>query len=334
MQYAIELERVSKRFPRRAGYKDILTFWRRQYMTALDGVSLRVPQAGVFGLLGPNGAGKTTLLKILAGLVLPDEGQVRINGVDVAEHPGKSGHHLMYVSGEERSLYWRLTGKQNLRFFAVLNEVPRRRVEQRVGELLSLVGLVEAADERVVKYSTGMKQRLAIARGLLADPDILLLDEPTKSLDPVRARDLWTFIKEDLVGRHHKTLVIATHNMEEATYLCDQVAILHRGEVKACDTVAALADRLSTPGRRTIIVNNTSYETIAQLRNLAGVHSVNTTARNGHQDFSLEVVVEEPDVHIPLVVEHLVRVGGRVVQVAQERASLGDVIAALSEKTR
>jgi len=266
--------------------------------------------------------------------VLPDEGQVRINGVDVAKHPGKSGRHLMYVSGEERSLYWRLTGKQNLRFFAVLNEVPRRRVEQRVGELLSLVGLVEAVDERVVKYSTGMKQRLAIARGLLADPDILLLDEPTKSLDPVSARHLWTFIKEDLVGRHHKTLVIATHNMEEATHLCDQVAILHRGEVKACDTVAALADRLSTRGRCTIIVNNASYETIAQLRNLTGVHSVNTTARNGHQEFSLEVTVEEPDVHIPLVIEHLVRVGGRVVQVGQKKASLGDVIAALAEKTR
>lgn len=333
-QTAIEVEAVYKRFPRTAGYKDILTFWRRQYVVALNGVDLSVPKGGVFGLLGPNGAGKTTLLKILVGLVLPDQGTVKVNGIDAVRHPDAAKSHLMYVTGEERTLFWRLTGRQNLRFYAALNEVPRKEIDKRIQELLALVGLVEAADERVVKYSTGMKQRLAIARGLLVDPEILLLDEPTKSMDPVGARRLWAFIKDDLTGRHGKTVVVATHNMEEATYLCDRVAILDSGNVKACDTVSALASKLSAWSHCLIEVSRMPSGTLADLRAVDGVRGVEIMAPNGHEDASLEVTVEEPSVHIPIVVEHLVRNGARVVRVEQRKASLGDVIEKMAEGRR
>ena len=334
MENSIEIERVFKQFPRTSGYRDIITFWRRRQITALDGVDLSVPRGSVFGLLGPNGAGKTTLLKILAGLVHADAGVVRVNGVDVARHPRQAREHLMYVSVEERSLYWRLTATQNLRFYAPLYEIPAKQIRRRVGDILALVGLDDVADERVVKYSTGMKQRLAIARGLLSDPDILLLDEPTRSLDPMSARALWKFIKEELVGQHGKTVVIATHNMEEASQLCLRVAILHRGRVSACDTVAAVSDRLAGTGRCTITLAHEDPTIVPRLSHLAGIQTVSPLPTNGHQDFSLEVVVEDPSVHIPMVVEHLVNTGSKVVQVTPARVSLSDAIAALGEGTQ
>ena len=188
MDPAIDLEGVTKRFPRTERYRDILTFWHRRYVTVLSEVSLKVPRRGVFGLLGPNGAGKTTLMKILAGLILPDQGRIEVNGIDIAHQPEEVKGHLTYVSGEERSHYWRLTGRENLRFFAVVNDILRRQQEKRIDEVLSVVSLREAADEMVGRYSSGMRQRLSIARGLLADPEILLLDEPTRSLDPLGTR--------------------------------------------------------------------------------------------------------------------------------------------------
>jgi ABC-2 type transport system ATP-binding protein len=303
-------------------------------VAALDGASLWIPQGGILGLLGPNGAGKTTLLKILAGLILPDTGWAKVYGVDIVKHPNEVRNILTYVSGEERSHYWRLTGRENLNFFAVLNGVPRRRVYRRVQEVLSIVGLHEAADERVGRYSSGMKQRLGIARALLSDVQIMLLDEPTRSLDPVAARRMWTLIKENLVGEHGKTIVLATNNMEEATTLCDQVAVLYQGKVKACDSVATVAAKLIEDDHFVVTVVDTPHAGIDQICQVAGVQSVTAAALNGHQELLLKVAVEEPAVHIPLVLEHLMASGVKVVEVKRVRASLGDAIAALTEEPR
>lgn len=329
---AIDVRGLHKRFPRTAGFRDILTFWRRQYTVALDGVDLQVPEGSIHGVLGPNGAGKTTLLKVLAGLVLPDRGSVRVNGVDTGRHPEQAGRHLTYVSGEERSLYWRLTGRQNLQFFAVLLDVPRGRRRARVDEVLAAVGLADVADNRVVEYSTGMRQRLAIARGLLSEPGILLLDEPTRSLDPATARKLTAFIREDLVGRQGRTVVLATHNMQEAAYLCDLVAVLHRGRVVASGPVAALAARLSAAGQYSITVADVPYDCLLGLKALPGVSALRLPERDGLRPISFQVTVREPSVDIPVVVDWLVRAGGRVAQVSQVTVPLADVIAALAEE--
>jgi ABC-2 type transport system ATP-binding protein len=333
-QYAIQVENLSKRFPRTAGYRDILTFWRRKHVRALDGVSLAVQSGGIFGVLGPNGAGKTTLLKILVGLILPDEGRVLIKGVDASERPGQTQKSLTYVSGDERTLYWRLTGRQNLLFFAALNEIPRRDRAQRVEDVLDIVGLSDVANERVMGYSTGMRQRLALARGILPGPEIILLDEPTRSLDPLSARSFQDFIKHDLAGRHGKTIVLTTHNMEEASYLCERVAILHQGRLKACDTVDAITQKLAGRRRFTVTLAEPLGGVASQLRNLPGVMAVTEDPANGHgyDGLSLEVTVEDPAQHMPLIVECIVRSGGKVVQVSQAQASLTDAIAALTEE--
>ncbi|MEX0763198.1 MAG: ABC transporter ATP-binding protein [Dehalococcoidia bacterium] len=333
MANAVVLENIHKRFTRTAGYRDIILFWRRTTIDALNGVDLTVPEGAAFGLLGPNGAGKTTLLKILAGLVIPTEGTVRILGQDVTGNPALIRKKLMYVTGEERTLYWRLTGRQNLRFYANLFEVPQKKVMERVEEVLEIVDLQDASEEPVMKYSTGMKHRLAIARGLLADPQILLLDEPTRSLDPLSARRLWIFIKDVLIKQLNRTIIIATHNMEEASYLCSQVAVMDKGVVKACDTAENLSRSLDRRRCR-ITVDGISQETITALRSSSGVHDLLVQSPNGHRQYTLEMSVDDPETDIPIVVDQLVRSGGRVSQVVQQQGSLTDVIVELSERSR
>ena len=333
-QPVIEIEGVTKRFPKTSGYRDMLRFWRRRYVTALERIDLEIQPGKVFGILGPNGAGKTTLLKILAGLVLPDNGAVRIDGFDVTKDPDDVKEYLTYISGDERTLYWRLTGRQNLQFFAMLNEIPKRQRQNRIYEVLSLVGLEESADDRVAGYSSGMKQRLVIARGLLSEPDILLLDEPTRSLDPLSARQLQNFIRDELIGRQGKTIIIATHNMEEASFLCDQVAILYEGSVRACDSVDSIAERLAGQGRCVVTVAAEANGLVRDLSALPGVVSVQERPANGHGGTSLSLMVGDPLEHIPLVTEYLVRNGSKVLGISQVKPSLTDAIAAMAEEAR
>ena len=333
MSSAINIEGLVKRFPRTGGYRDILTFWRRPYITALSGADLQVPRGGIFGLLGPNGAGKTTLLKILSGLVIPDEGTIEINGVSLAQQSKQVKRGLMYVSPEERSLNWRLTGLENLYFYATLYELPRKEVKKRVHDLLSVVGLTESAGRRVGQYSSGMRQRLSIARGLMADPDILLLDEPTRSLDPVGARQIWEFIQDELVVKQGRTILLATHNMEEATTVCKRVAIMHHGKVRACNTVEEIAAKLTGQTRYLVSLIDESPDLIRQLQLLSGVTSVIVAPPNGHPYYSLEVTLDDPEKGVPAMLEHLVKSGSKIMELREIKSSLGDAMASLVKET-
>jgi ABC-2 type transport system ATP-binding protein len=209
-------------------------------ITPVDGVDLSVEKGEVFGILGPNGAGKTTLIKILCTLILPTAGAARINGFDVEKESGRVRESIGLVTTDERSFYWRLTGRQNLEFFASLHNFFSDDAKNMVEELLGVVDLRYAADERFLNYSAGMKQRMAIARGLLNDPSVLFMDEPTRSLDPGSAQGLREFIKEEIVKERGKTIFISTHNLEEAEELCDRVAIFDDGKIKVVGTPADL----------------------------------------------------------------------------------------------
>ncbi|HOV82789.1 MAG TPA: ABC transporter ATP-binding protein [Methanothrix sp.] len=206
---------------------------KRDIITTLDGVNLKVREGEVLGLLGPNGAGKSTLIKILCTLILPTEGNAYVGGFDVVKEGQKARTCIGFITTDERSFYWRLSGRENLQFFAALHNLPRSIARARVEELLDVVRLKNRADEPFLNYSAGMKQRMAIARGLLNDPDVLFMDEPTRSLDPGAAMSLRDFIKEHIVEQRGKTVFISTHQLDETERLCDSVAILDKGQIKA-----------------------------------------------------------------------------------------------------
>lgn len=228
----IRLDHVSMRYPVPNRYRDYLTGrFRTRHVRALHEVCLSIAQGDCVGILGPNGAGKTTLLKLIGGLLYPWQGSVTVDGHDARRENRKAREKVGFVLNEERSFFWRLTGRQNLEFFGSLNDLSGRAARSRIGELLHLVGLDDASDTRVSDYSCGMRQRLSIARGLLADPEVLILDEPTKSLDPIGAEDLRRLIAQEVRSRGNKTLLIATHQSDEAETLCNRFCILKAGRI-------------------------------------------------------------------------------------------------------
>ena len=214
-------------------------FYHKVAPPAVDQVNFSVQTGELFGLLGPNGAGKTTLLKILATLVLPSSGEAWVNGYSLKQVT-EIKSSLGVVTTDERSFYWRLTGRQNLEFFAHLRSLPLAEIPARIEETLGLLNLRENADRPFKTYSTGMRQRLAIARALLHDPKILFLDEPTRGLDPQAIQSLHQFIRQELTDRRGITILLTTHWLQEAEKLCDRIAFLHRGQVQACGTFPEL----------------------------------------------------------------------------------------------
>jgi ABC-2 type transport system ATP-binding protein len=210
---------------------------------ALEGVTLDVEPGEVFGVMGPNGAGKTTLLKVLSTLILPSSGSARVNGSDLVQGAHAVRRSVGIATGEERGFYWRLTGMENLEFFAGLRGVAPHEARERASEALEMVDLLPRAMDPVIRYTTGMRQRLSLARALLARPRVLLLDEPTRSLDPMAAQAVQGLVRR-LATEDHITVMIATHNLEEAEAVCTRVAILSDGTVRSIVSVAPGESRL------------------------------------------------------------------------------------------
>jgi ABC-2 type transport system ATP-binding protein len=242
---------------------------KREKFTAVDGIDLRVERGEIFGVLGPNGAGKTTTLRMLATLLEPTSGEVRVLGVDVKANPREVRANLGAMLSGERSLYWKLTARENLEYFAALYHVPPKGQKARINAALTAVKLSDRADDYVERYSTGMRQRLALARALLPDPPLVILDEPTVGLDPQAARDLRDRVRE--LKRQGRTVLLTTHYMEEADQLCDRIAIIDHGQIVALDTPAALKRRIRAEEVVTLEIGMTGQDApmLARLANSA-----------------------------------------------------------------
>lgn len=219
---------------------------------ALHGVNLEVGQGEIFGLLGPNGAGKTTLLKVLATLLLPSEGRAEVNGTDVVREEAAVRRVVGLATGDERGFYWRLTGRENLEFFAGLQGLSPRAARRRADAVLELVDLLSYAPEVVARYSTGMRQRLSIARALLGNPSVLFLDEPTRSLDPLAAERVQALIQR-LAQEQGKTVLLATHHLAEAAAICQRVAILVGGMVRDVIPLSSIKEAALAARYRSIV---------------------------------------------------------------------------------
>jgi ABC-2 type transport system ATP-binding protein len=196
-------------------------------------VSLSLRPGELVALLGPNGAGKTTLLKILATLILPTSGKAQIDGIDVVAHPDRAKEKFGYVLADERSFFWRISCKDNLMFFAALQGLYGKTARGRIRDLAGLLGLVDLLDKDFMDISTGQKQRMAIARGLLSNPPVMLFDEATRSLDPGRAEHVRRLVREVLVEREKKAVLFATHDLAEAKEISDRVILMTKGKISA-----------------------------------------------------------------------------------------------------
>jgi ABC-2 type transport system ATP-binding protein len=248
---------------------------------AVRGISFSVERGELFGLLGPNGAGKTTTIKMLITLLIPTAGAARVLGYDVVRDAREVRRRIGYVFGGERGLYERLSGLDNLRYFSELYGVPPREQPLRIRDLLELVGLTGREKEKVEGYSRGMRQRLHIARGLLHDPEVLFLDEPTIGVDPVGARELRATI--EALTQRGKTILLTTHYMFEADALCDRIAVIDKGTIVA---EGSPEDLKRLVAERTVIeieAFGASRESIDALRAVQGVTSVSVEDRDHAQ---------------------------------------------------
>jgi ABC-2 type transport system ATP-binding protein len=262
--FSIQTVDLTKRFAKKK-HRGFFGFLRRKQLkknqkensdvtVALDKVNIKIRPRELFGLLGPNGSGKTTMIKCLSTILIPDEGTAIVNGFDIRKETSMVRASLGMVVGGERTLYWKLTARDNLMYFSSLYKMQRRYAKERVDELLETFQLSDRADERLEDYSTGMRQKVAIARALLHDPPILLLDEPTLGLDPSFARQIRKQIRE-FSKKQGKTVLLTTHYMDEADQLCDRVAFINNGKIVAVET----PNRLKAMVKETELVEVTVY---------------------------------------------------------------------------
>lgn len=291
---------------------------------ALAGVSFTVAAGEVVGLLGHNGAGKTTTLRILLGLLRPHGGTVRVFGLEPLIE-GERVRARTGVVGEWPGLDERLTGRQLLSIFADLYAVPQRLQRQRISDLLECFGLNEVADRRVGTYSAGLRQRLALARCLLPDPELLLLDEPTSALDPVAAYQVRELIAER--RQEGRTILLATHNLDEAERLCDRVIILERGRVLVEGAPRELAMALGVPASLTLEVAASSVTTALHVIERMGFTGHAEVANPGR--FHVERVRR---VQVPEIVQALVTADVPIYEVRFAIPSLEDVYLALHQR--
>ncbi len=250
-------------------------------VVAVEDISFEVEAGELFGLLGPNGAGKTTTVKMLTTLLIPSSGTARVLGHDVVKQPQDVQRRIGFIFGGERGLYWRLSGIDNLRYFASLYQVEPQVSKKRIPYLLDLVGLHDRGNEKVGGYSRGMKQRLHVARTLLHDPEVLFLDEPTLGLDPVGAREFRQVIRN--LQSEHKTILLTTHYMFEADALCQRVGVINHGCIIALDTPANLKRFVSDLSIIEVELFGAANAVVEQLQALPYVAAVTIEDRDQRQ---------------------------------------------------
>lgn len=348
-QWAIEAEQLVKTFPLRNKNKEEgegqppkargLRAWfgrrnssraSQEQFVAVGGVSLQISPGEVFGLLGPNGAGKSTTIRMLCTLLEPTSGTARLNGYDIRTQANQVRQSLGTVLAGERSIYWKLTARENLEYFAALYHLPPRVARHRIDDLLKRMELKDRANDLVEKFSTGMKQRVAISRALLARPPILLLDEPTLGLDPQAARKVRELILELKAEGH--TILLTTHYMEEADQLSDRIGIIDGGKIIALGTPAALKDRIGQKDILRLEVSGWHSAMDGELRALPGVERLVSRHLEAEAVYELNLHTENSRALLPMVVERINHNGTRLVNLNVVKPSLEDVFIQLTGK--
>jgi ABC-type multidrug transport system ATPase subunit/ABC-type multidrug transport system permease subunit len=326
--WAIQTFGLSKRYPEPQGVIGALSRQKKGKL-AVDRVDLAVKQGELFGLVGPNGAGKTTLIKTLCTLILPTRGAALVNGYDLSQERAIKAS-IGLVTSDERSFYWRLTGRKNLEFFATLHDLPPDEIHQGVGRVLDIVGLASVADSRFLTYSTGMRQRLSIARALLSQPQLLFLDEPTKGLDPLGIQALHELIRKQLVDDQGITILLTSHWLEEVEQLCDRIAIMNHGRIQAVGTMPELREALGLGEKYSLRITDFQPQMQVQLENQAAEVRIRSQADG---DTLIEFEVRKNQNGLSAILETIRECGGKVKVLTNEAVSLETIFARLTGET-
>ncbi|WP_276814017.1 ABC transporter ATP-binding protein [Desulfurococcus amylolyticus] len=293
-----------------------------QVIEALRGVSFKVRRGEVVGLLGPNGAGKTTTVKILATLLIPDEGDAWINGFHVVKDVDDVRRGIGVVFSVEKGFYAKLTGRENLRYFAALYGLSSSEAEKRVEELLRLLELdkLGASDRLFEEYSLGMKARLGLARALLRDPPVLILDEPTLGLDPPSARKIRSLVRE--MAGNGKTILYTTHNMFEAELVCDKILLIDKGRIIAEGTPGKLKEKVA--GKRTIVAHVRGDKMLVS-RTIEGLEVEKVSVEESEEGLTVRLLTRSPEEVAGILLRELVARGVEVYTLRIEEPTLEDV---------
>lgn len=317
---AILIENLSKIYP--PNFPRLKKFFRlqiEQEVEALRNVSLEISDGEIFGLIGKNGAGKTTLTKIIATLVQPTSGKVSVKGFDSIKDEVKVRSLIGLATAEERSFYWRLSVERNMMFFARLYAMDDKTARKRIGEIFERLNLNELRNRRFSELSTGNKQKLAVARALLPSPPVLLLDEPTRSLDPLAAAEMRTLIS----SLENVSVLLTSHNLNEIEELCDRVAIISKGEIRDIDTTENL--RRKTKTVQTVRIYLSKIEKNKVSESLFGM--LDKFSIEDEKDFlKLTFERESNDELLGKIVSALTADGAIVLDVETEKATLLNVL--------
>lgn len=287
---AIETDRLTKRFRRLGGYRDLLLYrLRPEEHLAVDELSFHVARGELFGLLGENGAGKTTVIRMLATALLPSSGTAIVGGHDVVREAQRVRELVGLANGDERSFYWRLTGRQNLEFFAALYHLAPTFARARIETLLDVFGIREEAEGPFYSYSTGTRHKFSIARGLLTEPQVLFLDEPTRSLDPIAAAEVRRLLVDHVVGELRHTVLLATHSLSEAEAICDRIGILRAGTLVAYGSIAELRQRMTLPTSVDIRISGDANDVARQIKRTDGIKAAASTIDGAATRLTLQI---------------------------------------------
>lgn len=260
---------------------------KRKETLAVNHISFSVDRGELFGILGPNGAGKTTTIKMLTTLLIPTGGTAKVLGYDVNAQPVEVRKRIGLILGGERGLYYRVTGRQNLRYFADLYGLPIQSRDKRIQEVLEMVGLGAKADTKVENYSRGMKQKLHIAKGIIHDPEVIFMDEPTIGLDPQASRETRK-LTQDLIARG-KTILLTTHYMFEADELCRRIAVINNGKIVALDTPAGLKSLVKDTAVIEVEGFGITEAEVEKVKRIDGVRTVSSTVTESKQVMRVQV---------------------------------------------
>ncbi len=287
-------------------------------LVAVDQLSFKVKKGTAFGFLGPNGAGKTTTLKMLACLIRPDSGTALLAGYDISKESMEVRRNIGYVS-ENQGFYDRMTATETLDYISRLLDIPGNKSQKRINKLLGQVGLADRRDKYLGTFSKGMKQRLALAQALLAEPEVLLLDEPALGLDPMGAkeiRDLILNLKKD----RNVTIFMSSHILPEVEAICDEVGIINKGKLLAQDSVENLRRKTGIGMKLKIVLTQPEKRVVAALQKMSSIQDVKVDGQK------MTIYTSVKDEVRPQIIDTIVKSGGQILSFNLKEASLEEIL--------